>query len=113
MRPGASSTRVALLLWRRPILAILPFLSPRSARYRGTRAPSTIVPPLISVSNSAIQPSLLLCLCFIPAYALRRKKKLSTTASGVSVSDKIFLALGGELGNTIYYQVSTGASYAY
>ena len=46
---------MALLRGRRPILAILPFVIPMSARYRGTRVPSTIVPPLISVSNSAIK----------------------------------------------------------
>src|SRR5215510_3437345 len=83
MRPVASSTRAALLPGRRPILAILPFLSPTSARYRGTRVPSTIVPPLISVSNSAIQPSLFLFLCFISASSSRRKKRLCTLVLSV------------------------------
>src|SRR5712692_208087 len=59
----ASSTLVALLLFRLPILAILLSLMPRSARYRGTRVPSTIVPPLISVSNSAMTPSFLYTGC--------------------------------------------------
>src|SRR5712692_254976 len=76
---------------------------------------------------SSFLVELLLCLCFIPVYSSRRKKSLSTTAwipktclgssriragclsVGVSIEDKIFLAPGRELGNTIHYEVSIGA----
>jgi len=45
---------VAVAFLTRPILAILPLLMPTSARYAGTRVPSTIVPCLMIVSNSAM-----------------------------------------------------------
>src|SRR5262245_30076843 len=49
--PVASTTLLASLALRRPIWAILPFLIPISARYRGMRVPSTMVPFFTMVSN--------------------------------------------------------------
>src|SRR6266478_2694189 len=63
--PVASSTLAASLLLSWPILAILPFLIPMSARYRGNRVPSIIMPFLMIVSNSAIKPPFLLLVLVI------------------------------------------------
>src|SRR5712664_4469357 len=63
--PVASSTLAAALLLSWPILAILPFLMPMSARYRGNRVPSVIMPFLMIVSNSAIKPPFLLLVLVI------------------------------------------------
>src|SRR5947207_3228663 len=54
--PEASKTWAASLLCKRPILAIFPLVMPRSARYRGKRVPSIMVPFLMMVSNVAITP---------------------------------------------------------
>src|SRR5229473_1244604 len=43
----------------------LPFLMPMSARYRGSRVPSIIMPFLMIVSNSAIKPPFLLLVLVI------------------------------------------------
>src|SRR5215831_19210246 len=57
IKPSASMTLAASWFLRRPIFATRPSLIARSSRHLGSRVPSTIIPPRIIVSNSAISRS--------------------------------------------------------
>ncbi len=54
INPLASNVCLASEVFRFPIFAILPSLMPRSALKGGVNVPSTIVPPLMTLSNSAM-----------------------------------------------------------